>query len=756
MGEDKDGWASIFSAELEDTLIDQTWHQTTRSGGDHFVFADPGNVYLAPNQNHTTPDGTTLQDVDRRAGSSYFIAYSDAPESRDAFAPAPAWLLTPAIEPETHPYRGTVDDWLARCPKGEPSPLVAAWVDTIPADITHQQMIEAQRQLVGWATEGESGIPWAIERFRSAYLAGSWDTREYNKAWADGLRGAIKKYGAFPPGPRDIGLNDDFIALANGIKAAGFTDVFTSLPPSLAKDAMRERVGYIASVALSEGLSLVDAANLAWASAAAREGIRKKLAEDDAKVEIWNVVMEALARPVEEETPTLPDAPEPVEQTPSKRPVELLSVRERAALDHIKSAKWGEQYRWWGDQFMDVMGKLLPVMSEPYYRLNRWVLLSLIFSNRAVIQFESGSRIILNIYAINLGPSNSGKSEALEPVLEVARMFYEHDDDPDIGGDSTSAGLTQALIRRDGLTSLFHSDEADSILFNWSNQSGEFRGMKQRITEVYNGRVPAIQRAMAKELSGIHARAYLSVHLIGIDDKITDAISPEDWKTGFINRFVWAEGERKHRTDEMRRLRVARPGQKSAAAGQPLFFLEWVNKFRILKSHIGNEGTPGPVLMDINDDVLDRHVETGKRLEAIALAQGAYTDRVDPTFRRIEVYVLKCAALVALSEDRRAVQMSDYLIALEQVEEWAANALEMVRRTDLTPRARRVNRLAELLRAKGGRMVKSEIFREEAYAGDARDAEGLIKELEAQRRAEVIPAGEGRPEPIVRLIGGVE
>lgn len=750
----KDGWFSIGSAEIE---VPESWHYSTRRGGDHYIYLAPEGVRLNGTKNHVTPNGTKLQDVDRRGGSSFFIIWSDEiPADRSAFKPAPEWLCTPAHDPEKTPYRGTADEWLDRCPKGEPSTLVRAWVEAIPRDFGHVEMIEAQRALVGLAVDdGEPGIPWAIDSLRSAWLAGQWDTAKGRRDWATGLSGAIAKFGAFRPGPRDIGHDDGYIEHVNGIRSEGFTDVYTSVPPSGAKDAMRERVSYIASIGLSEGLSLLDAANLAWNSAAARESIRKNSDEEEAKSLLWQVVVEAAMRPTEAEAEFLPDEPEPdAEGTPKKRVLSLLSSAERRYAENIRSRVWGGDYRWWGDQFMEKMREIHPVMSDPYYRTNRWVLLSLCFADIADIELESGGRIIFNFYIVLNGPSNSGKSESLEPVREVSNLLWDSstaytDHTPWLGGDATSAGLTLALIHRNNKPTIFNSDEADAVLNNWSNERSAFAGMKQRVTEIYNGRVPAIQRSGMQDVSGQDTHAFFNAHLIGVDTRIAEAIRPEDWETGFINRFVWAEGERKFRTDEMRRLRVK---DKSQYVGsQKMGWAQsWASKFRTLRAQIAGE-PPETVHLTVDDQVLDRHVELGKKLEAVALHAGPYAARLDTTFRRLEVYALKCAALVALTEARTHVELADYVLALEQVEEWGENVMEMVRRTDIAQEARMMRRLWEFVKQNGGKMTRSSIYRSDLYAGRSEVVDKLARELEKARMAEWIHAP-GSPEPVLRVL----
>jgi hypothetical protein len=152
--------------------------------------------------------------------------------------------------------------------------------------------------------------------------------------------------------------------------------------------------------------------------------------------------------------------------------------------------------------------------------------------------------------------------------------------------------------------------------------------------------------------------------------------------------------------------------------------------------------------VEADEDVQKRDVLTQKTLDRIA-AGSIYRERLVPTFKRLHKTIWKCAALVALTQKRRRIDMDDYIIALEQVEEWLENILHMVEITDMTPRARQANRLYELIERSGGSMARTAINRIKEYQGDQRGTQGLIDELVAQGRAEVLNMPTGA---VVRVV----
>lgn len=666
-----------------------------------------------------------------------------------------AWLeylaKPEADEIDFSPFGGSVADWIAKCEPGEPGDFLLGWVDEIPKkDFGHDDMVHMQAALVGFGATGKPGVPWALERLRAEWLRPPYNTPEYEMDWSLGLKGAIEKYGSFeadvlgqfatPKAQPEKPI--DYVEAAGRVNDASFFGAWTSVPANPTPEALSERVRFVLALCLEDGaVSRREAVEIAWNAAArkhanctitSREGV-EALASDTFPGE----------RTFEVEAPADPE-PEPKAVAP--RSVHLLKPTEHAELDHIS---------WWGDDkreehFMSRMHEINPVMSEAYYRLTRWHILSLIFASKAVIPAENGTMVVLNVYGIRLGPSGSGKSESLTPVLDMMSAYYLPEDDPDIGGDSTTAGLTQALIRRDGRTSFFHADEADAIFRSWSESQGAFSGMKNRITDIYGGKVPMLNRTGAKDISGIRATAYLCVDLTGVDERITDSIEPHDWESGFVNRFVWANGNRKTRTREQKRFRVRRPGH-GGSKGIENWYGQWAAQFRRIVETKLTSDDGKPVWIDIADDVLDRHVDTTEAFERMA-AKSPYPERLRPTFTRVETTILKCAALVALTKGRLRIEREDYLIALEQAEEWVENILEMVEATDESPRARQANRLADLIRSREGMMRRAEIHAHKGYAGARRDTDWLIDELVAQGRAEILPIS--KDNALIRLTEG--
>lgn len=483
---------------------------------------------------------------------------------------------------------------------------------------------------------------------------------------------------------------------------------------------------------LSAGLPDELATSVAWHSAHAGaplrndpSGITKLWRElDRARADVAREGSVVVAPAPPSERPPLPADPA-APAAPTSGHITLLADFEREFL----AGPGGE---WWGTRYIKWAQQTYALVNEPYFRLNRWFVLSVIFGDKAIIPMAGDHDAVLNVYGIITGPSGSGKTESLKPASKILQAFYGDEDNPDIGDNATYAALTKVLILRDGRTSFFHVDEADGTIVAWSDDRGEFRGMKQGITKFYDGTVAAIQRSTDADISGIHAKAYLSVHLMGTVEKMIDAIQPGDWESGFINRFVWVSGERKERKREDKRFASRRGARVPGAGGQ--MYAQWAAEFRQSIGRLIPVATGAMAEMLISEEASDRHLDMVEAFEKIARSS-PYESRLESTFTRLSNTVMKCAALIAAAEGTTTVTLRHLLIAIEQAEEWAANILYMVQATNQTREAREAAKLERFVASQPGRRCSlSTILRHPDFPRGRRHNGELVGELAAQGR----------------------
>lgn len=501
--------------------------------------------------------------------------------------------------------------------------------------------------------------------------------------------------------------------------------------------------------ALRFGLSDEDAVSLVWQTRSSQF----LQMEDSGLARLWREV--ASAREIVNRENGLPASP--VDPTALAQPSAAPTLPETAPaapetvfgfIDHPKLLTDDERdevagVKWFGQEYLDYVEETLATINAPYHRLNRWYILSLIYSPHACLVKPGGVDVPLNIWGMTLGPSTSGKSESMEMQRTVQGAFFvDADADPDIGGDATPESLAKQLMLRDGKASWFVSDEASAhIEASRPGQAGYLRNLRPKLTDWYGGRVGKILRSGDPDLAQTNAKAFLIMQYAGIDEKIFDALEPSDWESGFLHRFVYAVGERIERTRDMKKKRFAKRGDVAAGKQfkmQKHWAAEFEERIRQLDAVGGGEMTT----LEVEEWVVERDLEFIEYFEGI-LKGNQNEELLRPSVERFSWTIMKCAALVACSLGDATVRRIHYLVALEQAEEWLGNLLSIVSKTTQTTFRREVDKLEFWLHGRPQKRAKqTEIYRRavDKFTAD-KQLEQLIADGRVYRLAEQ-PSGE--------------
>jgi hypothetical protein len=157
------GTDGYFTLDTYGLTYPDSYEILTPSGGKHVYFRNTSGNKLGPLAPVKLSDGTKLEGIDRRAGSSYAIAYSDTAPTLKELAAAPEWLCIPSSDSGHAPYSGKLEDWFNNLPQGAPDIRVARAISTFPSgEFGHQEMITKQTHLVRLGSEGCVGVPEAL------------------------------------------------------------------------------------------------------------------------------------------------------------------------------------------------------------------------------------------------------------------------------------------------------------------------------------------------------------------------------------------------------------------------------------------------------------------------------------------------------------------------------------------------------------------------------------------------------------------
>lgn len=497
-------------------------------------------------------------------------------------------------------------------------------------------------------------------------------------------------------------------------KGEAFTGLMFNTPSNPSPSKLADMRHTLIVEAFRAGLTDVQVATLAW-SAKVSEGLQ---AEPQGLQKLWREVEEGKLASMRPAAVVVPATPE----LRVGRKLVLLTAAER---EHRRSGV----FKWFGDTYMNWAESAVTVMNAPYHRMNRWAILTLVYSTLGVIALAGGVDLGLNLYMLILGETTTGKSESVRLMKSVLRAYFNADDNPDMGGNATSITLLERLIERDGKATLYRKDEAHGMIYEMKNTS-YMKDMPTTLTELYDGDVPTFHRAGRKDTSGVEAKTFFSIHFMGTLDGMTGVIEGSDWESGWMNRFVWAVGDKHERTRESMGMKFrteSDPAQSNAMQ------MQWAAEFRanerVLRRPDGN-----PNNMVIPSDVYERWLDMKEYLLIDVAANHRYANRLIPTFERFSTTVMKCACLVALSERQTTVSMDHMLVAIEQAEEWINNIIMMVERTDETPFIRDVNAVERLIASQPGNEMRIEQVYQHSPREKTKDTDELIRKLVSERR----------------------
>ena len=486
------------------------------------------------------------------------------------------------------------------------------------------------------------------------------------------------------------------------------------------------------------GIDEQEAATLVWHSAAARGNpiVFDGQAYDDpdskciTERELWREVDQAREAVEKASGAGIEAAPDELRPSLYRHDrVPLLTDAERAV-----------ERPWFGADYLTWAESTFPYLNKPYWRANRWVILSVCLSDIGLLPKEGGIRQPLNLYIATAGETTSGKTEASRPVDTLIDSVFPGGDTPDVGGDHTPESLNDILISRgelDCISTFFHPDEAHTHIQEWKKPNGYASRMKGVVTQVYDGMVSPIYRVTRKENNGKRARAAMTAHLMGTKEGFIDVIEPSDWASGFINRFLWVIGDPVVRTKEsmtggwITKDRIDTSAEQDPIRSAPLL-QQWAAQLQGARMKVVHKHAGRPALIGLTDETLTRFNDFKWELQLIAAQKPRFQERLVPTFIRLADATLRAAALVALSEARTDLTMDDLLIAIEQAEEWATNTLIMVEATAESFRDRKVNEVEAAVRDHGGYIVMRDLHL--AFPNRKREIEDYVNELVAQGR----------------------
>ena len=473
------------------------------------------------------------------------------------------------------------------------------------------------------------------------------------------------------------------------------------------------------------GLSYEEVLSVAWHAPASR-----KWSEEDTRglgglaAEAMKAASEAVAPKSEPVDPFSAGSDDDVELAIEK-PVALLTDEEREQAAGVPC---------FIDRYSEYAAKRVPHDNRAYDRINGWMLLSLAYLDSGFIPRPNG-RGHLNFYGGTLGDTTSGKTSSFYLLKNVSRELFHADPEFNIGGNASETALVKALHARDGKVSFFNSDEASGVLKVWVGQDWT-SGMRERITELYDGEVNPLLRSGKGESIVSTSTALFNVWLAGTQRGIMEYMTADLFHSGFIPRFIFAIGQPRH--TDYNSYEVRQGDHKEALGGFDPAARQIAAELRANRQAIREfYGGEAPIMLD---------AVAAKRLQDAAYAldreyrSHVMWDMIQPSIIRWQVNVHKAACLLAMDDRRTEVNIIDMLHALIAGEEWFTNMLRIISRLNANSFERACGDIHAFVNGRGGRVGKTAMFRRFKQYTDW-EMSNYLKSLQNQHR---VWPGDGR------------
>lgn len=343
--------------------------------------------------------------------------------------------------------------------------------------------------------------------------------------------------------------------------------------------------------------------------------------------------------------------------------IDFLSKEERASL---KPTIVDEFVAWSGSK----------THTSPDFQIAAGInILSTVFSDFGHVPMKFG-KLPLNLWFLVSGRSTTDrKTTVLYHMMDVLRgLSREEDFHYNFGSDFTVAALSDQLLDRPNRSGLVHVDEFQGFLAELGKNY--MAGTKDALTAMYSGRIKGKLRSTAEKKMRPEVNFQLSFYAMGITTQIAEALTREDFLSGFLTRFIWVSPSKNFVSPdindgfELESLDVQNRGDDK--------FIDIINQIRAARDHFEmfSEALDAPTTaIRPTEDAMKRIHKL--RTDMVGVAKDFGKDELISSADRLSQSVLKVAALFAMADCRVVVEVHDVLSATQYANSWFMNLLRM-------------------------------------------------------------------------------
>lgn len=393
------------------------------------------------------------------------------------------------------------------------------------------------------------------------------------------------------------------------------------------------------------------------------------------KSEFWREVCKAYEHVGVEEVPETVDR-----TTKAKKPLalEMLTHTERdnvppTVLDH---------YVGWAATKTDA--------ARQYHEAAFLTALSCIFGEygKPSTKYDSG---YLNTWFMVLGgTTKSRKSTVRKMMTKLLRQISDQQFFYDLGSNVTPEGLHNELLKRDGLSSMYHRDEVHG-LFSEQKHKHYLAGLEEMMTELYDGTVQGKLRATGDVTSSKAAETCFVMYMTGVTEHVTESLSMKDFESGHLARFMYVHADPPPTTEETAHIEQAEEDIDEGGLyveREDRAYELILKQLRTAREWWGSKVPRGQQVRIFWEKDAWKRLNEARYKTLLWAAEHKYKDVIEPTMERTLHAMLKIATLLAMAETQPRVQMRHLLRAMKFTEQCVTHLSFVVNRVSSTSRSK--------------------------------------------------------------------
>jgi hypothetical protein len=318
---------------------------------------------------------------------------------------------------------------------------------------------------------------------------------------------------------------------------------------------------------------------------------------------------------------------------------------------------------------------LHPKTPSQYVRINGYILLAAAMGHKvAVIPPGSQRSVFCNLNVLNLGPTTSGKSEALFFLKRYIEAFQLTQEKPIIvGSNATAEGLVKVLKDYNRMSAMLVTEEVAGKFKQWQNSS-TMAHAREVETEIYDNYLPMNLRA-GDNSNTEKVHLAFSNYMLGVDSEVEKILDRGFLRSGYLPRCLVVKAERLP-FDEVESMSTPQ-GDPERTQDADLKPGMWAKHFETVLGHHGRIEKHGRTVMMFTDEAWERFLKFRTGLLKWA-DDHEDADLIRPMAIRFVVSCQKMMALLAYERLAPVVELIDVLHVLHDAEEFWGYTLSLV------------------------------------------------------------------------------